>query len=90
MKNAWILLVLAAFLLAGASFCSAGGDETMSKEELNSLLGSPDLRVIDVRTGGDYRSSPLKIRGAVRENPLDVNEWAGRYPKDKTIVLYCT
>jgi rhodanese-related sulfurtransferase len=46
--------------------------------------------VIDVRTGGDYKSSPKKIPGAVRENPIDVENWAGRYPAEKTIVLYCT
>jgi len=37
----------------------------------------------------DWTGSDLKIRGAVREDPLAVDSWANKYPKDKTLVFYC-
>jgi len=61
----------------------------MTKDELKALLGSPDLIIIDVRLGGDWKESDLKIKGAVREEPRDVESWANKYSKDKTLVLYC-
>ena len=53
------------------------------------MLNSPDLIIIDVRRERDWKSSSLKIRGATWEDFLDVELWAQKYPKDKTIVLYC-
>ncbi len=61
----------------------------MSKEELKSRLGDKDMVIIDVRTAGEWTASGSKIKGAVREDPRDVATWAGKYPKEKTIVLYC-
>ena len=53
------------------------------------MLGSSDLIIIDVRIGRDWKSSPLKVKGAVWEDFLDVDTSAQKYPEDKTIVLYC-
>jgi hypothetical protein len=62
----------------------------ISKEELKSMLGNPEVITIDVRTGGDWGKSKTKIQGAVREDPdRNVKSWAEKYSKDKTIVLYC-
>ncbi len=85
---ALLLMVIGLVLMAGAT-CSAA--ERMSKEELKDLLGKPDVVVIDVRVAGDYDSSTLKIKGAVREspNPDEVPNWAKKYNKKSTIVLYC-
>jgi rhodanese-related sulfurtransferase len=58
-------------------------------EELKAMLQQPDLVVVDVRTVSDWKKSDLKISGAQREDPLDVDSWAGNYAKTKTIVLYC-
>ena len=63
----------------------------MTKEQLKPLLEKPDVVIIDVRQPGDWTSGKLKIKGAVRE---DVNapaaSWMSRYPKDKTIIFYCS
>lgn len=67
----------------------AGEVPTMTKEELRGKLGDSNLVVVDVRTGRDWRASDVKIKGAVRESPGDVAAWAGKYPKAKTLVLYC-
>ena len=89
MNRTGMLAVLGMFLLA-AGICHAAEKERITKEELKPLLGSPDVIVIDVRTGDDHKSSPYKIQGAVRENPIDVPEWYKKYPMEKTIILYCT
>lgn len=70
---------------------AAAAPETpkMSKEELKGVLGSTELVLIDVRAGKDWDASEIKIKGAVREDPKALDSWAARYPKDKTIVLYC-
>ena len=62
----------------------------MTKEELKSLLGNPDVIILDVRESEDWKESKWKIPGAVREDSeKDLNTWADRYPKDKTVVFYC-
>ena len=62
---------------------------TMSKEDLNQQLGNPKVIILDVRTGSDWSSSEFKIKGAIRVDPQKYKEWSNRYPKDKTLVLYC-
>lgn len=63
----------------------------ITKEELNALLDDPNTVIIDVRQEGDWQQSARKIKGAVHEDPMNEEEsWAGKYPKDKNIVLYCS
>jgi rhodanese-related sulfurtransferase len=62
---------------------------TVNKDELKTMLGSPELVVIDVRTGRDWTSSEFKIKGAQRHEAGDVGTWAANYGKEQTIVLYC-
>jgi rhodanese-related sulfurtransferase len=69
---------------------SAGGASKMTQEELREKLGDPDLVVVDVRAESSWRSSKTKIKGAVREDPKGVEAWAHKYPKDKTLVFYCS
>ena len=61
----------------------------MTKEELKAKPGSPDLVIIDVRTSHDWQDSDAKIKGAVREELNRLGSWIDKYPKEKTIVLYC-
>lgn len=61
----------------------------MSQEKLLNQLDSDAVIIIDVRTGGDWEDSDIKIKGAIRENPKKLESWIGKYPKDKTLVLYC-
>ncbi len=62
----------------------------MTKEELQAMVGNPDVIIIDVRSGGDWTSSNTKIKGAIREDPPKVSSWIEKYPKDKTLVFYCS
>ena len=62
----------------------------MTREELKPLVGSPNVVVIDVRSMGDWNKETLMIKGAVREDPTNVSAWMDKYPKDKTLVFYCS
>ena len=61
----------------------------IEKEKLKDLLGKPELILIDLRAGADWKASTQKIKGAVREDPDQVDTWMKKYPKDKTMVFYC-
>lgn len=94
MRQLWMVIAfLVAFVLTG---CLQNlGLETnvsrMTKEELKPLLGNSDVIVVDVRLPGEWKRDALKIQGAVREDPeKDYRTWASKYPKDKTLVFYCS
>jgi len=59
----------------------------ISQEVTKALIGNPEVVIIDVRRGSDYLGNSNKIRGAVRESEKNIS-WAGKYPKDKFLVLY--
>ena len=92
-KAAWALAVSLVLLGALATMAIAMGKgpevPRMTKEELLPMLGSPDVVILDVRIGDEWKKSPWKIKGAVREEPeKGVQPVAEKYPKDKTYVLY--
>jgi rhodanese-related sulfurtransferase len=88
------IILLSVFLFPiihiGIAAASEGGQiGTITIQELKSSLEKHDLLIIDVRDPVGWSKSGDKILGAIREDPSDVTSWAKRYPKDKTIVLYC-
>ena len=86
-----LLVVLLVVGCMGMGKSTSQGDAPrMEKEELKARLGSPNLIIIDVRYGKDWSVSDRKIVGAVREDPQEFDMWKGKYPKAKTLVLYCT
>jgi len=87
-----ICAVLAvAALLVGSEFTAyADNVPLMSTDELKSRLGDGDLTVLDVRSDWDWNQSAEKISGAERAKPGAAEEWVGKYPKDRTLVLYCS
>jgi predicted sulfurtransferase len=88
MKHVVSVVVLVLITLA-FGVARADDSHTMTKEQLRPLLGKPDVIVIDVRTNYDWSESKVKIKGAVREEGMKFGAWMNKYPKDKTIVLYC-
>ena len=59
-------------------------------DELKGLLGDPEVVIPDVRRESAWSRSDTKVMGAIRENPEKFDSWVDKYPKDKTVVLYCT
>jgi rhodanese-related sulfurtransferase len=87
------ILIITIGILPIASCTKPSGTQTvprMTVEHLKTDLGNPNLVIIDVRTGPDWKNSHAKIKGAVHENPFRIGAWIDKYPKDKTIVIYCT
>ncbi len=85
-KRTAVLIGFFLLLLANATAYSQNTSR-ISKDELKANLGK--VIIIDVRTRGDWDASQWKILGAVREDPMNVDRWKDKYPKDKEIVLYC-
>jgi predicted sulfurtransferase len=84
-----ILLLALLIVLASVGLSHAGDVPLMTTDELNAMLGDPDLLILDVRRGKDWTSSEFKIKGATHAKPKAYDEWANTYPKTKKIVLYC-
>ncbi len=62
----------------------------ITKEEVKSMLGDPDVIILDVRAARNWSESEWKIKGAVREERKgETSDWMDKYPKDRTFVLYC-
>ena len=61
----------------------------ISTEQLNTILDTSGLAILDVRTEKDWNKSDKKVAGAVRVDPMDVESWAEEYGRDQKIVLYC-
>jgi hypothetical protein len=62
---------------------------TISAAGLAARISRGDVIIIDVRMAVEWESSTTKIKGAVWEDPRYFAQWAEKYPKEKTIVLYC-
>jgi hypothetical protein len=88
-KITYFIILPLLMLLTGISMSEAKDVPMMTKEELKAQLDNPDIMILDVREGRDWKSSEFKIKGASRANPNDFDTWAMTYPKDKTLILYC-
>jgi hypothetical protein len=88
-RTVLVLNLMAALCLLPHDDVMAADAPRMDKDELKLLLGNPKVVVIDVRSYTDWLLSGDKIQGAARENYRDFEGWYAKYPKDKTIVLYC-
>jgi len=88
----WAVLALAFFLASqawGVAYAADKDVPRVGKDTLKGWLGDANLLLIDVRAAGDWQESNKKIKGAQRQDPQKVKDWAVTLPKDKKIVLYC-
>ncbi len=83
----WFVVTL---VMTGLTIPAAyAGVGLVTKEELKPMLDDPDLVILDVRSGKDWKSSEFKIKGATYVASNKYADWAGSYPKDKKYVVYC-
>ena len=91
-RQFWTIIVFTSIFILAGCFQNVALEPKIpriTKEELKSTLGNPEVVVLDVRIGDEWKKSDKKIMGAVREDPeKDFKVWAVNYPKDKTIVFY--
>ena len=84
-----LMLLLTLLITLGAVSTVWSTELIIDKDALNDMLESPDLVILDVRTGKDWSSSEFKIKNAVRAPASEYSDWSAAYSKDSTIVLYC-
>ncbi len=84
------MIFLIALTFSAAVSLPADPVPRITKEELRDLLRNPDVIVLDVRIGEEWANSAKKIEGAVREDPAELKSWMKNYPKEKTLVFYCS
>jgi rhodanese-related sulfurtransferase len=94
LRKVSMLLISMAFLFLVFQACSPALKRSLNVPritpgELLSRIESGRVTVIDVRRERDFTKTPYKIKGAVREDPSDIESWAWKYPKDASLVLYC-
>jgi rhodanese-related sulfurtransferase len=80
----WVSLISADLALAAPPEA-----DKITKEELLPLLGDPDVTIIDLRLPREWDTSDIKVKCAVREDPMKPGQWLDKYPKEKMLVLYC-
>ncbi len=84
----WTMVVAVSLALA-VPCLAASKVPLVSKQTLKSWLNDPNVMIIDIRLFS-YNTSKRKIKGAVRQDPNNVESWAKTLPKDKKIVVYCS
>lgn len=83
-------MALAVSLVLAFTWSHGSGEKVqlLDKKTVKSWLSDPEVIILDVRAPKNWHVSDKKIKGAVREDPDDVQTWAANPPKDKKIVLY--
>ena len=95
MKHVISIFVILCFFISSSSLAVATETEEdediskITKEEVQKIIGQPDITVIDVRYEKNWKKSDMKIAGAVREHPNELGSWVDKYDKDHKLILYC-
>ena len=92
MKKMYAFIVVLGFLILPIIALAADDNvPRITKEELKAKMDKgEEVLVLDVRTGGSYTGSKIKIKEAIRFAPNDIDVWSKNLPKDKEIITYCT
>jgi hypothetical protein len=78
-------------IISSTGFSAADNEENVpaiSVHQVKQLLNKSDTIIIDVRKYRNWWRSSQKILSAVREEPSKVDQWAQKYPKDKSLIFY--
>ncbi len=85
----WVMVGVLILAVPAVVLAADDAVPRITKEEAKTVLGNSDVIFIDVRLPHDWDSSESKIQGAVRVDPADVATWAEKFPKNKTLIIYC-
>ena len=86
----WMAAILITLAMGFSLAVASEKVPRMTKEQLKEMAGKPEVVILDVRSSSDWGKDQTKILGAIREDPNTATKsWAGKYGKDKTVVLYC-
>lgn len=92
MKKVFALVtVLGIFLLPTLILAADDGVPRITREELKTKMDKgQDIIVLDVRTERSYSGSKVKIKGAARISPDEIEAKYKDLPQDREIITYCT
>jgi len=82
------VMLVVPLLLAGNAL-AAEDVPLMTGDELKAIMDAEDVTILDARRGKDWKSSELKIKGAIRTDPMQIDKWSGSLSKNDRLVLYC-
>jgi hypothetical protein len=87
---AGLIIALLAVIVPCVTVATAASVEVprISIEQARQMLDNPDVVIIDVRNAKAWWKSRTKILNAVREELGSINQWEGKYRKDKTLIFY--
>ena len=80
-----LVVIASCFTVASAASIEV---PRISVEQTKQMIDNQEVVIIDVRTAKTWWRSRTKILNAVREEIGSVKQWAGKYPKDKTLIFY--
>lgn len=90
-KFSLFVSVLCLIFLPAIVFAVGDNVQRISKEELKAKMEKGEgVIVLDVRASGSYDGSAVKIKGALRIAPDEIEARYKELPKDKEIIAYCT
>ncbi len=86
-----ILLVVGLVVLFSATQLvkSGGGRNLITAEDAKTLIGKPDVVLVDVRTQGEYNSGHIKGAVLLPLPQVSVDSEKALGSKDNTIIVYC-
>lgn len=87
-RTARAILTVLTFLPLLAVPAPAAEAPRIDPAELKAMLGKPGVAIVDVRV--EAATAATRIPGSVYRNPAEYAEWSKKYPRDITIVLYCS
>ncbi len=85
-----LVAVLVPVALTGHSAPPASVEQVprLTMDQVKDMIGKPDVVIVDIRYIKQYEESDKKIPGAVFVQPEGLDEFAQKYPKDKTYIFY--
>jgi hypothetical protein len=90
-RQGTVACIILLLIFSCTGFSAADNDKNVpaiSVYQVKMLLNNSDVIIIDVRKYRNWWRSSKKILSAVREDPSKVDQWAQKYPKDKSLIFY--
>lgn len=90
-RRGTVACIIFLLIFSSTGFSAADNDKNVpgiSVHQVKQLLNNFDVIIIDVRKYRNWWRSSKKILSAVREDPSKIDQWAQKYPKDKSLIFY--
>lgn len=90
-KLCMLALALALIILPNLVFAADADVPRITREDLKAKIEKGEgVIVLDVRASGSYAGSNVKIKGALRIAPDEIETRYKELSRDKEIIAYCT